>query len=243
MRVGEQFLSPDKPELQAADNEAVAAAYTRTGSPELGESLSLTLCVGVGTESLSGIACAEDLMREKWDDLLADARAWMSEKEIHCIGAAEPYSALINENAIFADMYSQAATIDTERMVVVSSRSPRYKYTGSYRDRDACRYSLPAVLLIDPVQARRMIEYAFNVQQRNTGARSRTMDGALLEPGFTLDGLVAPLRALWMYVDLTQDLTILFDQDVQLGVNRILERLELSCHPHMTLDPTQTDSR
>ena len=235
MSVGERFLSADEPEIPAADQELVTARYTRTGAPELGESLSLTLCVGVGAESLAGIACAEDLLHEKWDDLLSDTRAWMSEKEIHCTGPAQKYRALINENAIFAHLYSQAATIDTERMVVVSSRSPRYKYTGSYRDRDACLYSLPSVLLIDPAQARRMLEYAFNVQKRNTGARSRTMDGVLLEPGFTLDGLVAPLRALWMYVDLTHDLTILFDQSVQLGVNSILEALELKSHPHLSL--------
>src|SRR5690606_21170271 len=111
----------------------------------------------------------------------------LERRTIRCRDEAEPLSDLLNENALYNYFFSHGVTIDTERMIVTSSRSARYDYTGSYRDRDACLYSIPGVLLIDPDQARRMLEYVFSVQVRNAGARSRYMDGVLMRPGFALD--------------------------------------------------------
>ena len=46
-----------------------------------------------------------------------------------------------------------------------------------------------------------MLGYVFGRQRRNIGVHSRFIDGAVLEPGFELDELVAPVLALERYAD------------------------------------------
>lgn len=229
MSAGGQPLGASQPEIAAETADIITGGFRRKQAAAPGDLLNLTLYTGVGIEASSGVACAQDLQQEGWDSLLVSAQRKLEKRMVQCTGQAEPFQRRLNENIIYGYTLSQGVTVDTERMVVTSSRSPRYDHTGSYRDRDNCLFSLPAALLVDPPQARRMLEYAFGVQMRNVGARSRCLDGVPLQPGFCLDAVVAPLRALWMYVDLTGDLTILFDQDVQNGINQILHTLEGHC--------------
>lgn len=226
-------------EAQAAGDECVWGACSWKFTGDAGQMSCRIVYLGVGLEAPSALASAHDLKADGWDRLFGNTTSWLEARRISCRGEAAGVEGLLNENALYNYFFSQGVTIDTERMVVTSSRSARYDYTGSYRDRDACLYSLPGVLLIDPHQARRMLEYVFNVQVRNVGARSRYMDGVLMRPGFALDALVSPIRILWMYVDLTNDLTILFDQAVQEGINRILEALSRVEHESIALYRTQ----
>ena len=80
--------------------------------------------------------------------------------------------------------------------MLVTSRSPRYYVSAAYWDRDSLLWSFPAVLDADPALARRMLEYVFGRQRRNFGVHSRLIDGTVLEPGFELDELMAPVLAL-----------------------------------------------
>jgi meiotically up-regulated gene 157 (Mug157) protein len=66
-----------------------------------------------------------------------------------------------------------------------------------------------------------MLIYAFTTQLENVGLRSRFIDGVVLEPGLQLDNLCAPIRALYNYVQLTEDMSVLFDRRVQAGINAI----------------------
>lgn len=47
--------------------------------------------------------------------------------------------------------------------------------------------------------ARKMLLYVFGRQRRNIGVHSRFIDGTVLEPGFELDELMAPVLALERY--------------------------------------------
>lgn len=226
-------------DVYSTERLPVEFSVSRSADLQAGESLTLELDVGVGIEPASSVACAIDLRDQGWDSIKRVSEAFLDARHIHCKDIAEPFEELLNRNAFYNFFYSRATAIDTERRVTVSSRSPGSALTASYHDRDVCLYSFPAVLLIDPVEAREILHYVFGVQMRNIGARSRGLDGSLLQPGFSLDGLVAPIRALWMYVDLTDDLTVLFDQSVQSGLNRILETLEGASHPQIALYRTR----
>ena len=75
-----------------------------------------------------------------------------------------------------------------------------------------------------------MLLYAFGRQGRNIGTHSRFIDGTVLEPGFELDELVAPVIALERYVKATGDESVLAIPDVAAGVERILHTLNSMRH-------------
>jgi meiotically up-regulated gene 157 (Mug157) protein len=77
--------------------------------------------------------------------------------------------------------------------------------SAAYWDRDAMLWSFPALLDTDPARAREALDYALGVQGPNAGVHSRYIDGVVLEDGFELDELVAPLIALASYVEKTGD--------------------------------------
>lgn len=96
---------------------------------------------------------------------------------------------LYNTNLFFCLFYSAGITLDTEELVLVTSRSPRYYVSAAYWDRDSLLWSFPTVVDADPALARRMLDYVFGRQRRNLGVHSRYIDGTVLEPGFELDEL------------------------------------------------------
>ena len=121
---------------------------------------------------------------------------------------------------------------------MVTSRSPRYYVSAAYWDRDSLLWSFPAVLQADPTLARRMLGYVFGRQRRNIGAHSRFIDGTVLELGFELDELMAPLLALERYADATGDTAFLHRPEVEEGVAEILGRLAEKRHPAVALYET-----
>ena len=103
---------------------------------------------------------------------------------------------LMNRNLLFTAFYAWGKSIDTEQLVGVTSRSPRYYVSAAYWDRDAMLWSFPGLLDIDTDLARDALNYALTTQLRNAGIHSRFIDGIVLEEGFELDEAVAPIIAL-----------------------------------------------
>ncbi|MBV9669886.1 MAG: glycoside hydrolase family 125 protein [Acidobacteriales bacterium] len=148
---------------------------------------------------------------------------------------------LMNRNLIFTAHYAWGRTIDTEELVGVTSRSPRYYVSAAYWDRDAMLWSLPGLLDFDPTLARDALTYALTIQLRNTGTHSRFIDGVVLEDGFQLDEAVAPVIALAQYVRATQDTKFLEAHRSELGFLR--ERLLSRFDPEIGLFSTLQDSQ
>ena len=155
-----------------------------------------------------------------------------------CRFADEALTGLYNLNLFFCIFFSTGVTLDSEELVLVTSRSPRYYVSAAYWDRDSLLWSFPAVLDADPALARRMLEYAFGRQRRNFGVHSRLIDGTVLEPGFELDELMAPVLALERYTDATGDRSLLEEGDVKKGVRSVLEKLAQRRHPDLALYST-----
>ena len=188
-----------------------------TSSPTIDASRALTLAPGETAESLfilgAGIeefsaahnarALRELLDRYGSDAVLERAAAWCRER-VKTTGQPD-LDSLMNRNFLFTEMYAWGKTIDTEQLVGVTSRSPRYYVSAAYWDRDAMLWSFPALLDIDPKMAADALDYALTIQLRNSGTHSRFIDGIVLEDGFQLDEAAAPILALAAFEKRTKD--------------------------------------
>lgn len=217
---------------------ASAICYELMGDFALGPSEKRTLAVyvGIGLEEVSAVASAAEMQLQGWEQMLASLTAWLDK---HVIEADDDVlKRLMNVNSFYNYFYAQAITLDSEELALSSARSRRSDLCATYRDRDAMRWSLPAVLQINWAQARKMLIYAFTTQLPNVGAHSRFIDGIAMEPGLSLDHLCAPVRALQMYLQITGDMSILFDRRVQTGVNTIKDILMVQRNPQTMLFET-----
>ena len=181
------------------------AAHTVVLQP--GESTEALYVLAVGIEEFSASHNARSLreMLDRWgsDAMIQQAAAW-SKARTRTTGRAD-LDLLMNRNFLFTALYAWGRTIDTEQLVGVTSRSPRYYVSAGYWDRDAMLWSFPGLLDFDPALAREALDYALTVQLRNTGTHSRFIDGVVLEDGFQLDEAAAPVVALASYVRATND--------------------------------------
>jgi hypothetical protein len=176
-----------------------------------GESTEALFVLAPGIEEFSAAhnarALREMLDRTGADAVIAEAAAWCRART-RSTGRAD-LDLLMNRNFLFTALYAWGRTIDTEQLVGVTSRSPRYYVSAAYWDRDAMLWSFPGLLDIDPQLAHDALDYALTVQLRNAGTHSRFIDGVVLEDGFQLDEAVAPLLALAAYVRATGDVGFL----------------------------------
>jgi hypothetical protein len=185
---------------------------------------------------VAAATAAKEMLRQGWAALYEKTCAWLSAREY---SLPHPYlSQLYNTNLFFCIFFSTGLTLDTEELVLVTSRSPRYYVSAAYWDRDSLLWSFPAVLDADKDLAREMLLYAFGRQGRNIGVHSRFIDGAVLEPGFELDELMAPVLALERYVDKTGDTDLPARPDVDEGIRSILQKLAGRRHPQAALFST-----
>ena len=189
-----------------------------------GESAEFTAWWGLGLEEVSAVTSARELQRRGWDWELRRSLAWLVQRSLDL--GDEALTRLYNTNLFFCIFFSTGRTLDTEELVLVTSRSPRYYVSAAYWDRDSLLWSFPAVLDADAALAREMLGYVFGRQRRNIGVHSPFIDGTVLEPGFELDELMAPVLALERYVDATCDRSVLADPDVLRGIDGILRKLD-----------------
>lgn len=196
-------------------------ARTETLAP--GQSCSLTVYWGLGFEEVAAAASAKEMLRQGYGFELERTLAWLGKRAVEFRDGK--LTQLYNTNLFFCIFFSTGVTLDTEELVVVTSRSPRYYVSAAYWDRDSLLWSFPAVLDADPELAREMLLSVYRRQARNFGVHSRYIDGTVLEPGFELDELAAPVLALEMYEKATGDASILEEEAVRSGVRHILRRL------------------
>lgn len=201
-----------------------------------GEEAVLDIPWGVGYDGVAAATSAKELLRQGFDAVHARTSAWLAARERHLTDPS--LNALLNTNLFFSFFYASGRTIDTEELCLMTSRSPRYYVSAAYWDRDSLLWAFPAMVAVDAAYAREILTYVYTRQARNFGLHSRYIDGTLLEPGFELDELCAPVIALKRYTEKTGD-TAFAEQDfVQAGLREILLRLESRKHPESALYET-----
>jgi hypothetical protein len=176
-----------------------------------GQTLDVHFLIGAGLEEYSA-AYAMRVLNKRIDRSgmggVIDQAAAEARRHTRTTGRAD-LDRIMNRNLLFTTYFAWGRAIDTEEFVGMTSRSNRYYVSAAYWDRDALLWSFPALLDTDRVRAREALGYALGAQARNVGVHSRFIDGAVLEDGFELDELVAPLVALKTYVDVTGDRDVL----------------------------------
>ncbi|MGA8089015.1 MAG: glycoside hydrolase family 125 protein [Terracidiphilus sp.] len=222
---------------------AVDASQTKTLAP--GESVQSIFVLAAGIEEFSAAhnarALREQIDRDGAEAMIDQTAAWLS-KRTRTTGRPD-LDLLMNRNFLFTELYAWGRTIDTEQLVGVTSRSPRYYVSAAYWDRDAMLWSFPALLDIDPPMARDALEYALTTQLRNTGTHSRFIDGVVLEDGFQLDEATAPILALAAYVKRTNDTAFLAKHRPALTLlrDRLIDRFDSATGLYSSLQDSQDE--
>lgn len=183
------------------------------------------LFLGIGMEEVSASTAAKHLKRIGFNKLYCSLSNYLNEKTIK-FKIDDNINRILNTNLFFALFYSVGHTFDTESLVLVTSRSPRYYVSAAYWDRDSLLWSFPALLLIDTNLCKNIMKYVFKIQIDRVGEHSRYIDGTLLEPGFELDELCAPVIALEQYINKTSDNGLLKQDYIKDGLNKILDKLK-----------------
>ena len=204
---------------------------------DINEASSYDLFVGFGMEEVSASTAAKHLKRVGFEKLFDEFSNYLGEKLI-TFDVDESINKILNTNLLFALFYSTGLTFDTESLVLVTSRSPRYYVSAAYWDRDSLLWSFPALLLVDTTLCRNILDYVFKVQINRVGEHSRYIDGTLLEPGFELDELCAPVIALEQYIKKTSDKEILKKEYILEGLEKILTKLKSKRHKEIALYET-----
>jgi len=201
-----------------------------------GEEAAVDYIFGLGYEEVAASTSAKELYRRGFDRMLNETNLWLSLRERQL--EDEKLKKLLNTNMFFSFFFASGRTLDTEEFVLMTSRSPRYYVSCAYWDRDSLLWSFPTILMADKEYAREILKYVFTKQIRNVGIHSRFIDGTVLEPGFELDELCAPLIALEKYLKKTFDEAFLQEPYVQEGIRRILRILDTKKHSALDLYET-----
>ncbi len=201
-----------------------------------GESVRLDIFFGVGYEEVAAAAAAKELLRQGFDALYVRTAEWLAAREKPIDDPA--LNRVLNTNLFFAFFYASGRSLDTEEFCLMTSRSPRYYVSAAYWDRDSLLWAFPAILETDAMYAREILIYVFEKQARNFGVHSRYIDGTVLEPGFELDELCAPVVALDRYVEKTGDRRLAREPFIRDALGRILRLLAEKKHPEVDLYET-----
>jgi uncharacterized protein len=210
-----------------------------------GESTEALYVLAVGIEEFSAAHNARSL-REMLDrygaaTMIDQTAAWLKTRT-RSTGRAD-LDTLMNRNFLFTAFYAWGRTIDTEQLVGVTSRSPRYYVSAGYWDRDAMLWSFPGLLDSDPQLAREALDYALSTQLRNTGTHSRFIDGVVLEDGFQLDEAAAPVVALGAFMRARNDQAFLLAHRDALYLlrDRLLGRFDAGIGLYSSLQDSQDE--
>lgn len=220
----------------AVKNNVVIYSLSASETLSENESVELIFYWGLGYEEVAAATSAKEMLRRGWDWEYKRTVKWLEQRITPM--PTPKLTEIYNTNLFFCIFYSTGITMDTEELVCATSRGTRYYVSAAYWDRDVLLWAFPAILDADPALAKEILHYIFGRQRKNLGIHSRYIDGTVLEPGFELDELMAPIIALEAYVDATGDQSILQDLNVQKGIRQILSTLDSMRHPNIALYET-----
>lgn len=131
---------------------------------------------------------------------------------------------LLNRNFFFCYFYSLARSLDSEELIPVTSRSPRYYVSSAFWSRDTFLWSFPAIMASDPDTARELLLNVYRHHIKNAGEHAHYINGTVLYPGFELDELTAFFLALKQYLDGSADNSILDENLIREGLNILVDK-------------------
>lgn len=220
----------------SVEDNVVKYTLSRSDTLVKGKTLDMVFYWGIGYEEVAAATSAKEMLRRGWDWEYNCTAAWLGQRI--CQMPTPKLTEIYNTNLFFCIFYATGITLDSEELVCATSRGTRYYVSAAYWDRDVLLWAYPAILDADPELAENILYYIFGRQRKNLGIHSRYIDGTVLEPGFELDELMAPVIALESYVEKTGNKDILDDTSIQKGISQILKVLESMRHPKIALYET-----
>lgn len=191
------------------------------GQPQL----DLTLWVALARDFDGARTGTVHLRRRGWVDLFETTVKWLNQRAPVVRDQSGAVQLRVQHNAFFGFFGTQADTLDGERLVLLTSRSPQYYVSGAYWSRDALLWAFPNTLRIDPGRAGEVLAVAFERYARFPGDHAQYLDGGVLYPGFELDEWAAYLVALERYCK-AGHLELALDPAIRRGVQRLVARLD-----------------
>jgi len=170
---------------------------------------------GAGTTSI-------DLRRHGMKALKEHTEQWLKSKQVSIEN--ETLGPLLNRNLFFCYFYSLACSLDSEDLVPVTSRSPRYYVSSAFWSRDTFLWSFPAVMMVDQDQARDLLVNVYRRHIKNAGDHAHYINGTVLYPGFELDELAAYFIALKHYLDRSEDSSIMEEKVIRDGLDILVDK-------------------
>lgn len=223
----------DEQSLGETDGEFCLTKKLHSKQQEFNQNNQHYIYMGVGLEEVGAATQAIHMQREGGAVLKLQLRNWLQAR-FKTTGDAK-IDLILNRNQFFNYFYATGTTFDTEELILCTSRSPRYYVSAAYWDRDSLIWSFPALLATDTDKAKQALDYVFGRQIKNIGIHSRYIDGTILEPGFELDELCAPILALDQYFEATQNWDYLHSSKIQNGIAHIVARLKQWKHAETDL--------
>jgi len=189
---------------------------------EPGAAFETVLYAAVNLESDGACTTTVDLRRRGSAALKKAACSWLENRRSSLDNPN--LNSLLNRNLFFNYFYALARSLDSEELVPVTSRSPRYYVSAAFWSRDALLWSFPAILMADQDTARELLLAVFQRHLRNAGDHAHYINGTLLYPGFELDQLAAYFIALERYILLSGEERITEETLIRKGLNLLVEK-------------------
>ncbi len=192
-------MQPDREAELALDGEHYRWAC---GSDLIeGETARVAFYVSLNLERDGARTAALHLRRAGWQRLLDETRDRLN---AHSRKLSDPdLSRIFHENLFFNYFFAQSQCLDQPELALMTSRSRSYYVCAAYWARDACLWSFPGLLLVDPRQARRALQVILTRYLPESAQHALYLNGQSLYPGFELDQACAPLIAIDHYLQVT----------------------------------------
>ena len=215
-------LAVDQEAKWTTDEENSTFSCTAKSRIEPGASYTITLYVAANLEGDGAGTTNVDLRRQGREALISSATKWLSARQVK--NMEENLLPLLNRNLFFTYFYAGGRCLESEKLVALTSRSPRYYVSAAFWSRDALLWSFPAILMIDGLRARELLLTVFGRHINNAGDHAHYINGTLLYPGFELDELAAFIVALAHYIKTTKDYSILNEKVIYSGLTLLAEK-------------------
>jgi hypothetical protein len=196
-----------------------------------------TLLVGLGLSAVGAYSATLEAHRvspDRWQD---ETEQWLAARAIAV--KDDELERKANRNAHFARYFAMGRALDTDEVVSMTSRSYRYYVSSAYWDRDSLLWLYPFLVRNDKAHAEQLLRFAFGRQLNAAGIHSRYITGRILEYGFELDELLAPLVALGQWNKLYPKDRIWEDDLFRKGVDVLMRRFTERRHGKVALYNTE----
>ena len=222
----------------AEDGDAPRWEARRVASVDGGQSLTADLFIGVATEPDGSATTALHLRRRGYDSLWAETVIWLHDRALPVSDPTPGLAARVNSNLFFNYFFAQGDCLDSGRPVLVTSRSRRYYVAAAFWSRDAYCWTFPALLLTDARRSRAVLVATLEAVGPRVADHALYLNGTSLYPGFELDQAAAPVIAIWRYLSITGDDSVLSEPAVRGVLDEFAAAVEPWRHPRWDLYAT-----